>query len=171
MNERSLVINSDISKYAVPACHNWEYIFRTNLDSLVCKSYEIPLKSNSIDLLFTFQSAHHFIKHRSTIKEIYRILKPGGICLYLNEPSCRRYIYPLAYKRVNKKRPNVSEDVLVWKEILYLAENTGFNVTAHYDTSFINRNALETIYYYILSKIIVFKYFLPGGMDYVFVKS
>lgn len=167
---QAIVINSDISKYAVQSAYNWERIFEINIENIVCRCYEIPVKSNSIDIIFTFQAAHHFYKHRSTIKEIYRILKDGGVCLYLSEPSCMKYIYPLAYKRVNKKRPDVAEDVLIHKEISYLAEKIGFSAKTNYETSFINRNPIETIYYYILNKIKILRYFLPCEMDYIFIK-
>lgn len=50
------------------------------------------------------------------MKEIYRVLKDGGICLYLHEPSCRQYLYKLAFERVNRKRPKVPEDVLLFKK-------------------------------------------------------
>ena len=165
----SQVISSDIAVYAVQSTFNWERMFNTNVDKLACKAYEIPLKDGSVDLVFSFQSAHHFLKHKSVLKEIYRILINGGICIYLNEPSCNKYMYPLAYKRVNKKR-SVPEDVLIYKNILKLATDAGFTTIVNFDTSFINRGPVETIYYYILGKISGLKYILPCGMDYIFTK-
>lgn len=166
----SIVINSDISKYALQSTHYWQYHLDANIDKIACRSYEIPLKSNYLDVVFAFQAAHHLYKHSSTLKEIFRVLKPGGVCLYITEPSCRKYIYPLAFKRVNLKRPDVAEDVLIFKEIIGLAKKAGFIAAAYYDTSFINKRPFETIYYYLLSKIKIFKYFLPCAMDYVFTK-
>jgi SAM-dependent methyltransferase len=171
LNNSALVISSDLSMYAVQSKKSWEKIFQTNIDNFACKSYEIPLQDNSIDLIFTFQAAHHFYRHRSTLKEIYRILVNGGVCIYLTEPSCQSYIYNLAYKRVNKKRPDVPEDVLIRNEIIKLAEEEGFQVTTYYDTSFINRMPLETLYYYFLTKFKIFRKYLPCEVDYVFVKS
>lgn len=165
------LINSDISKYAVESNHNWERVFEINIDNIVCKSYEIPLKDNSIDLAFTFQAAHHFYKHNSTLKENHRILKKGGVCLYLYEQSCRRYIYTLVYNRAVKKRPEVAEDVLIYNRILYLAKKIGFETTAYYDTYFQDKTPFAMGYYFMASKLTFLRYFLPCfAMDYIFTK-
>ena len=96
------IFTSDISKWAVASLPKWEHVFRANVDqSFACSSYEIPLPSNSVDLVFAFAAAHHFGAHRKTLTEVKRVLRPGGRCLYLNEPVCPRPFYRTAVWRVN----------------------------------------------------------------------
>lgn len=163
---------SDISAEAISLTKYWENLFCVQLDQkLACKSYEIPLPDNSVDLIYAFQSAHHFTEQQKTLAEAYRILKPGGYLLYLHEPSCPRYIYPLAYRRVNKKRPYVPEDVLVYTKVIQLAREVGFTKTElQFDPTLLNRGAIETIYFYVLQKIPVLRRLLPCTADYIFQK-
>jgi len=169
---KKTVISSDLSKYAIEYHKEWERILNVSLDNtLTCKSYEIYLEDNSIDLIFAFQAAHHFVCHKKTLNEIYRVLKPGGICLYLNEPSCRQFIYKQALYRVNKKRPGLDiEDILIYKNIIKLAKDAGFDVNIKFDNSYINREFLEQNYYFLLSKFPFLNHILPSAVDYIFKK-
>jgi ubiquinone/menaquinone biosynthesis C-methylase UbiE len=138
---------------------------------IVCKSYNIPLADNSVDIVFCYESAHHFAEHKKTLLEAFRVLKKGGCVLYLHEPSCRRYLYRLAHWRVNKKRPAVLEDVLVYADMISFAKECGFSETNYYfDPTTLNREPIEMIYYYFLQKIRFLKYLLPCTVDYVFKK-
>jgi len=164
---------SDISKYAIESLKHWEKLFQVKVDKeIVCNSYKIPLPDNCMDTIFCFQSAHHFRKHEKTLKEIYRVLKPMGHCIYLFEPSCKSYIYKPAYKRVNRKRPEVPEDILIYKNILNLANNAGFQKNKiQFSPTLTNRGPFETIYYYILQKIKFLQKLLPCTADYFFQKN
>lgn len=166
------VITSDISLYAVESVHYWESLFSTKLDQkFACKSYSIPLPDASIDLIFTFQSFHHFGEYKKTLQEIYRVLKPNGVCLLFDEPSCPSYIYPLALKRVNAKRPQIIEDVLKYKEIVNLSKVVGYkDVVVNFDPNIINRRPLPTIYYWILGKSRLLQKLLPCTADYLLKK-
>ena len=169
---KAKVYASDLSADAIHSLNKWEKIFNVSLDnSFACRSNEIPLDDSSVGLVFCFQAAHHFTEHEKTIKEINRILKPGGICLYLREPSCKKYIYTLAYKRVNKKRPIVHEDVLIYKGIIKIGQQNGFHVTHLFDTSSTCHHSFAAVYYYFLGKIKFLKYFFPCSSDFVFVKK
>jgi SAM-dependent methyltransferase len=107
-----------ISKDALGSVWKWEHLCQARLDKIYPPlSYELAEEHDSVDLIFCFASAHHFGAHRRTLREISRVLRPGGKCLYLYEPSCPRYLHPFAYRRVNRIRPSVPEDVLVHQEI------------------------------------------------------
>jgi len=163
---------SDISSYAIQVSSHWETFLSILLDKkMVCKSYAIPLEDDSVDTVFCYASAHHFVEHEKTLKEVYRVLKKGGHCVYLHEPSCRKYIYPLAHWRVNKKRPAVPEDVLVYKGIMQLGKKVGFSENSFvFDPIIVNREPFELIYYYLLQKISFLKYILPCTVDYILKK-
>ena len=154
-----------------PSVNFWEEIFKIKLDnSMACNSNNIPMDNSSVDILFCFSAFHH-MEYRNTIKEAYRILKPGGHCLFFHEPSCRKYIHRLAYMRVNKKRPNAGEDVIIYKDILAFAKEEGFReAKAVFRATLGNRRPLETIYYYIIGKIKIFQRILPCTMDYILKK-
>jgi ubiquinone/menaquinone biosynthesis C-methylase UbiE len=165
------VFASDISQYAIQSAARWEEIFKVSLDQTFhCRSYEIPLADSSIDLVFCFESAHHFVRHRKTLAEVYRILKPGGSCLYLHEPACRAFLYQLAYARVNRKRPEVPEDVLIYPKLEQIAHQIGYEVSLHFDPTSLNRGAVETVYYLLLQKIPFVRYYLPCSVDFWFRK-
>ncbi|MDR2445869.1 MAG: class I SAM-dependent methyltransferase [Treponema sp.] len=166
------IICSDLSEWALESLKYWEEMFKVRINkSMVCKSYEIPLDNASVDLVFCFQAAHHFREYYGTLSEIHRILKPDGYRLLLHEPSCRRYIHKLAYKRVTRIRPDLPEDVLIYKDILCMAEEIGFQ---EYKIMFrpilTNRKPIPMIYYCILGKIKFLSQLLPSMGDYLFRK-
>lgn len=169
---RKKIISSDISQYAMESAGYWERLFNVRLDGkIVCKSYEIPLNSDSVDLVFVFQSFHHFAEYEKTIKEVYRILDKGGVALFLYEPSCPVYIYPLAKYRVSKKRPEVPEDVLKYAEVKKIAEKIGFDVLVEFDTNTINREPFQAVYYSILQKVAFLRPLLPCTTNYILKKK
>ncbi|HRF58605.1 MAG TPA: class I SAM-dependent methyltransferase [Fimbriimonadaceae bacterium] len=165
------VIATDISEHAVASIGKWERVFEVKVDeTFACKSYEIPVEDGSLDLVFCFEAAHHFVKHRATFAELARVLRPGGAVLYLHEPSCKPYIHKRAHRRVNRKRPSVPEDVLIYSRIQELAEAAGFDVTLRFDPTIQNRGGFETFYYLTLQKARFLQKLLPCSMDYLFVK-
>lgn len=162
------VTGTDIAPSAIENSGIWADVFQTHIDNAVaCKSYELPFEDNSFDLIFSFASAHHFGKHAKTFAEIHRVLKPGGKLLYLYEPGCRRYIYPLAHWRVNRKRPEVPEDVLVYKHLLNLCRDIGLEGTVNFDPSIESRGVAETLYFTALKPFPALQDLLPCTIDLV----
>jgi ubiquinone/menaquinone biosynthesis C-methylase UbiE len=51
------------------------------------KTYILPFESNSIQLITMFQVLHHIENIELTLKELYRVLAPGGI-FYIREHDC-----------------------------------------------------------------------------------
>lgn len=166
------VIATDISPYAVESIKKWEYQFNTKIDrSYACKSYEVPIEHSSVDVVFCFAAAHHFLAHRKTFQEISRILKPGGKACYFYEPSSSRYLYKLAYWRVNRKRPAVPEDVLVVSKLEQISSQYGMRLAVEYYPSTSKRGFYESIYYYVLLKIPFLRRLLPCTVNIVLTKS
>lgn len=166
------VIASDISSYAIKSIQKWEYQFNTKIDDFyVCKSYEIPHDRASVDVVFCFAAAHHFLAHRRTLQEINRILKPGGKACYFYEPSSPRHLYKLAYWRVNRKRPAVPEDVLLVYKLKRIAKQFGMRLDVEYYPSVSKRGFYESIYYYLLSKIRILNHLLPCTVNLIFTKE
>jgi SAM-dependent methyltransferase len=165
------VFASDISEPAISGIGKWERIFESSVDrTFACKSYEVPLPERSVDIIFTFQAAHHFRLHGETLREAARILRPGGVCMYLQEPSCRRFLHSIAKWRVNLKRPECPEDVLVLEDLMSAASDYKFKLEVNYSTATVNRGVVEGVYYKALSMFPFLCPWLPCTGDFIFTK-
>ncbi len=163
---------TDISEYAVASLNKWQRIFNVSIENAyACRSFEIPEKDSSMDIVFCYSSAHHFTQMAKTLKEIYRVLTKGGTGLFLHEHSTSKLFYKQAYKRVNKIRSAVREDVLIHSEIKKIAKEIGFSVKVVFNPTLIKRGPTETIYYAFLSKFPFLQRVLPCAGDYFFVKT
>lgn len=165
------LVASDLSGEAVARAERWADVFGAAPDrTLACPAYEIPLEDGSVGLVFAFQAAHHFRAHRRTLAEVHRVLRPGGTCLYLHEPSCPPSFHRLAKARVNRKRPEVPEDVLVHSRLVELAREAGFEPAVRFDADPLNRRPAETLYYVLLRRAPFLWPRVPCTADYVFRK-
>jgi SAM-dependent methyltransferase len=165
------VTSTDISEAALASAWKWEHLCQVQLDKIYpAFSYQLAEGNDSIDLIFCFASAHHFGAHRRTLREIARVLRPGGKCLYLYEPSCPRYLYRLAYNRVNRIRPTVPEDVLVHEKIRGLATEAGLESRLQFYPSVLNRGPFPHLYYSLLSRLPPLQRLLPCTANYEFTK-
>ena len=120
--------------------------------------------------MFCFSAAHHFRVHRRTLQEIHRLLAPGGHAFYFFEPSCPRLWHRATVWRVNRKRPDVPEDVLIGSEIRALSAEAGLECAIHFDAQLFKRAPVETIYYGLLTAIPPLQRVLPCSATYHFVK-
>lgn len=165
------VITSDISRYAVASLPKWNRVFNTCVDgAFACRSYEVPCPDASQDLIFAYAAAHHFGAQRKTLMEIYRLLRPGGVALYLHEPTCPPWLYACAFRRVNRNRPDVPEDVLVYPKIVSLAREVGLLPEVHFAPVTVNRRPGPLLYYTVLSRLRFLQRWLPCTAHYRFVK-
>lgn len=169
---QTYVITTDISEHAIMSLPKWERLFDTRIDkSYSCTSYNIDEDNESIDFIFCFSAAHHFLAHKRTINEIKRVLKPGGIAAYFHEPVTPRYLYSLAHWRVNHKRPDVPEDVLINSEYQKLAQSAGLSLDIDYFPSLVKRGSVETLYFLFLNQFPLFQKVLPCSANYLFTQE
>jgi SAM-dependent methyltransferase len=165
------VIASDIAPAAVASAHRWQRIFRVHLGGVAAHtSSDLPYRDSSIDLIFAFASAHHFGRHRRTLLEIARVLRPGATAVYLHEPACRAWIHRIAHRRVNRKRPAVPEDVIMYRRLADLATGAGLRTEFVFEPSLLGRGAKETVYYLALRAMPFLSRVLPTSVDAVFTK-
>jgi ubiquinone/menaquinone biosynthesis C-methylase UbiE len=162
---------TDISEFAIMSLPKWERLFDVKIDnSYACTSYEIHESDASLDQIFCFAAAHHFLAHKKTLREISRVLKPGAKAFYFHEPATPKYLYSLGCWRVNRKRPQVPEDVLKTSELHKLALEIGFDIQIDYHPSLIKRGPFETIYFFILNCIPFLQRILPCTINFIFTK-
>jgi SAM-dependent methyltransferase len=165
------VTTTDISEFAVASVGRWERVFDVKIDAVAaCKSYEIPVASSSLDFVFCFAAAHHFIRHRATLKEIARVLKPGGIAAYLYEPTSPRLFYKIAKARVNAKRPHVPEDLLLVNVLRSLVAESGLTMRVDYWPTVLKRRGNAALYYTALSLVPFVAPLVPCTANITFAK-
>jgi len=165
------MVLSDITDFAVKSKGKWERIFQVSLPAAIaCTSYRIPLKARSTDIVFCYAAAHHFGDMEETLKEIHRILKNDGHCFFLHEPTVIRPLHPLAYARVNKLRPVIHEDVIVYQKLLSSARKLGFEANMTFHPTILKRGPVETAYYLILSRLKPLQRLLPCTANFHFRK-
>ncbi len=165
------VIGSDIGAAAIASAPMWEGIFRVTLDDrFACTSYDIPLDAGTCDVVFAFQAAHHFGDQMRTLAEVTRVLKPGGVLLYLGEPVCSRVTYPIALKRVNAMRPEVREDLLILRDIRRHAEACGLEMSTYPRADIIHPTPKKVLYDAMLNAAPPLRRLLPNAMSLRFLK-
>ena len=89
------IMYTDISLNAVRSVRN-KYNWRKYQDKIVfhaVDAYNIPLNNETIDIVIGYAFVHHLDNLDLFFQEIYRILKPGGKCLF----------YDAAYSRIWQK--------------------------------------------------------------------
>ena len=65
-----------------------------NVDVVAKDPYKFPLESNSFDLVISGQAFEHIEFPWLTIREIERVLKPGGFAIIIAPSSGAEHRYP-----------------------------------------------------------------------------
>lgn len=164
---------TDISPYAIASVKHWEHIFKTKIDNAVsCKSYSIPLEDASVDFIFCYAAFHHFVKHKETLTEAKRVLKSGGIMLFLYEPVSSKLFYPLYYKYVNTAAHSTPEDVLIPKVLKSYCNSLNLEFRVTYDShQTINRSWVIMLYFGFLKRLPFLTKLLPASADFIIKKK
>lgn len=171
MHPDATVVSTDISSYAVAARGRWERAFGVSLDGAYdCLSTSTKEADSSVDLVFAFSAAHHFLRHDSTLKEMARILKPGGTAIWIHEPVTPKVFHGFAHWRVNRKRPEVPEDVLITSRLRELAGKHGLQFRADYTPTTHGRGRFETTYFLAQSYLRPLTRMLPSTANLLFTK-
>lgn len=169
INPAAHVTLTDAVPSAIVGRTIWERVFNCSLDAaLAAPAQDIPLADGSVDLVFCYAAAHHFVDHDAALAEAHRILRPGGWCLWLYEPTSSQLFHGIAEARVNRKRPDVHEHVLVPGAVLAKARRVGFAASVHYWPNTLRRGRFESIYYLTLSVIRLLRPVLPCTAHFAF---
>jgi SAM-dependent methyltransferase len=163
---------TDISPHALASLPKWERIWNARPDAIyACNSYETKEADGSVDLVFCFSAGHHFSDMQLTLHEIRRVLSRNGTAIFMYEPVTPSFFYPLAFKRVNAKRPECPEDVLVPSRVRKEAAAAGLSMTCDYYPSILKRRPKELIYYSCLRAFPFLQHFFPSTANLIFRHS
>ncbi len=89
-------------------------------------AYKLPFKSNSFELVFIYQTLHHFPDPEPIIEEAYRVLKPKGVFFFNEEPVMQKFNLKL-WRRPTKLR--WWEKPLKWIGLLHFISEIGKSET------------------------------------------
>lgn len=129
------IIGFDISNKMLSILKYRAKISNISLDNVIlarANAYNIPLKDNSVDYVFANSVLHLLSNPKNVLKEIYRVLKDGGVFLsiddipgqdngneYIDTVSNKRYqdiLYEFdrRYWEIIKKEHNLTYNKLSW---------------------------------------------------------
>ncbi len=163
---------TDVVPEAIASRWIWERVFDCTVDEAVAApAQQIPCDDASVDLLFCYAAAHQFVDHDAALREVRRVLAPGGVCLWLYEPTSPKWCHTAAERRVNKKRPDVKEHVLQPAPVSAAATQCGLSVSLVYCTSTAHRGRFATLYYHALAAMPVLQSVLPCTAHFVIMRA
>ncbi|MBH9554059.1 class I SAM-dependent methyltransferase [Inhella gelatinilytica] len=87
---------------------------------------QLPLPDASVDLVLCHQTLHHIVDQERALKEVFRVLKPGGYLLLAE--SCRAYIHSWVIRYLFRHPMHVQRTA---PEYLQLLQAAGFEVAAN----------------------------------------
>jgi SAM-dependent methyltransferase len=171
MNPSASVTLTDAVADAVAGRVIWERVLDCTLDAAhAAPAQVLPFADASVDLLFCFAAAHHFVDHEAALRETERVLTPGGRCLWLYEPTSPKWAHAAAERRVNRKRPDVPEHVLVPAAIVAIARSCSLDASFMFCTSVAHRGRFATLYYLALDTVPLLRRLLPCTAHFEFTK-
>lgn len=170
------VIATELAQTGIDGLKVWEHIWGVRIDqAYACPSYKTREADASVDLAFCFAAAHHFGDHPATLAELRRILKPGGVAIYLYEPTTPAYIYPLAYWRANRLRRSyghgVHEDLLVPARFRAMSQAAGLDCRFDRYPATDRRRATALLYFSVLKALPPLQAALPCTANIVIAKA
>ncbi|MEK6903984.1 MAG: class I SAM-dependent methyltransferase [Nanoarchaeota archaeon] len=131
--------------------------------NIIADAQELPIRSSSVDTVFSSQLLEHVPYPQKVIDEIYRILKPGGICILTTHMANPLHGMPHDYFRFTRQ---AFRYVLFKKfKIITIKENGGALLSI---SQFINWGISDVLPKIFALPIIVLINFLAKRLDKIF---
>lgn len=98
-------------------------VFRDEAVFIVARGQELPFAAGSFDGVLCLNALHHFPSYAPALREIHRILKPGGRAVF-SEPGTAHAAQPISQSRM--REDGVLEKNVSLPLVRRLAEEAGF---------------------------------------------
>lgn len=108
----------------------------SNVSFTVTSAYQTGLSDHSVDIVCGFYALHHF-DITAIQKEIFRILRPGGLVFFYEPNILNPMVYIIKSSPSLKKRVGDSPDEWAINPITIGKSFPGFDVLRKYTTEFI----------------------------------
>jgi SAM-dependent methyltransferase len=104
----------DLSLDLLASCEHYGRRFdHSTLPLRICAdAYRLPFASGSVPFVFCYQTLHHFPDPRPIVREVHRILMPGGRFFFSEEPVRRRLRFGL-YTLRRGSRPDPTRGAIL----------------------------------------------------------
>lgn len=110
---------------------------RTMFQVRLASADNLPFSDNTFDLIYSFGVLHHIPNIRDTLREVKRVLKPGGsIMVMLYHKDSLLYAYSIMYLHGIKPKDQLFDEAVIRSEIaltsMYSERNEGCPYTKAY---------------------------------------
>jgi len=133
---------------------------------------KLSFDDSSMDVVFMSAALHHFPSPNKALREIFRVLKPGGIYLGIGEPVVSKLVKPLYEKMSDgsdrEKEHGIQENNFTFGEITDLINQAGFteyDILVNKDPEFRKGSRIRELYYKALSPVpdkVILKYLMSA---------
>ena len=120
-----LLLGVDVDRVQVAAAAPEARRCRAQVSVRVGATCGLPIPDRSVDMVFCHQTFHHLSDQVGTLREVYRVLRPGGTFLFAE--SCRRYIRSLPIRLFFRHPMQVQKTAAQYVALL---RGEGFSIDA-----------------------------------------
>jgi SAM-dependent methyltransferase len=130
----------DLSHDMLKSCAHYAARFgRTRLPMRICADvYRLPFRSNSLPFVFCYETLHHLPNLEPVLREIDRVLAPGGVFFFAEEPFRPALRVPLVRSKGGVRRNAGRNRVAKLLRRLFVAEffnEDAYDVLDNHDLS------------------------------------
>jgi len=139
--QRSLVMENDLHSNGAAVDISFDMLvsgdyYRRKMNKknnplrICCDAYSLPFGSGSVPFVFCYETLHHFPELTPIINEIYRVLAPGGVFFFDEEPF-KKILHVNLYTNQKAYSKNTRTRSTIKKVLDYFLAKNMCNETDH----------------------------------------